>query len=298
MKDFGSKVKRLRQERNMSREDFCEDETELSVRQLARIETGVSLPTLNKVYYIASRLNVTVGELTEGNNFDVPERYKELKHAILRVPTYSEPERLKKREEQYDEIYNDYYDSLPEEEKMVVDSVRARLDVSMGGNANFGVGLLEEYFEQVKLKKSYSLNDLILIDLYLTCIMVDTSLYQEEEFLGVLNKVIPLATTALGEEAFFVGHILTGSIYVLVQSQKTDIVEELITLQQELMQRTQDFQRLPILRLVEWKYCLFCLSDKQRAESSFREAVMFAKMIGDTVLASNLEMEWQKDNRK
>ena len=37
--DFGIKVRHLRESKGIVREDFCGDETELSVRQLARIET-------------------------------------------------------------------------------------------------------------------------------------------------------------------------------------------------------------------------------------------------------------------
>ena len=52
--DFGVKVRQLRESKGIAREEFCGDETELSVRQLARIETG-SLPTLSKAQFIAKR---------------------------------------------------------------------------------------------------------------------------------------------------------------------------------------------------------------------------------------------------
>lgn len=54
LKHFGSKVRNLRVTRNITREDFCGDETELSVRQLARIESGQSIPNLTKAHYIAN----------------------------------------------------------------------------------------------------------------------------------------------------------------------------------------------------------------------------------------------------
>lgn len=43
MKAFGEKVRQLREERGISREAFCGDETELSIRQLYRVETGQSI---------------------------------------------------------------------------------------------------------------------------------------------------------------------------------------------------------------------------------------------------------------
>ncbi|MDY3041047.1 MAG: XRE family transcriptional regulator, partial [Streptococcus pluranimalium] len=40
METFGLKVKILRKEKGMSQEEMCEDQSELSVRQLIRIEGG------------------------------------------------------------------------------------------------------------------------------------------------------------------------------------------------------------------------------------------------------------------
>lgn len=298
MENFGFKVKQLRQERHMTREDFCEDEAELSVRQLARIESGVSLPTLNKVYYIANRLQVSVGDLTEGNNFDVPERYKELKHNILRIPTYADDERLKEREEQFDEIYNDYYDNLPEEEKLIIDCIQARLDVTISNDINFGEPLLEEYFEQVKRKKLYRLNELILIDLYLVCIMVssfDEKIYQEVTFNKIVRTALKRSDKVLAEEALFLCRLIIGFLYIYISLKKLETIEELISICDAIMQRGQDFQQLPILRLMEWKFYLNCQDDFDKAKASYERAVMFASMIGDTALVSRLEKEWQKD---
>lgn len=301
MEHFGPKVKQLRQERNMTREEFCGDESELSVRQLARIESGVSLPTLNKVHFIAERLRLSIGELTEGNSLDVPERYKELKYSILRVPTYADDERLRQREAQFDEIYNDYYDDLPEEEKLIVDCIQASLDVNISNNINFGEPLLEEYFEQVKRKKVYRLNELILVDLYLSCVMAssfDKKVYEEDTFNKIVKTALKRADTVLGEEALFLCRLIISSIYIYVLLKKSDVIEDLVSTCESIMHRTQDFQRLPILRLMEWKYYLNCKKDMIKATESYQQAVMFAKMINDLSLVKQLEKEWQKDMSK
>ena len=47
MEKFGEKIRLMREEKGISREEFCGDETELSVRQLARIELNQSIPNLN-----------------------------------------------------------------------------------------------------------------------------------------------------------------------------------------------------------------------------------------------------------
>ncbi|MDY5635167.1 MAG: helix-turn-helix transcriptional regulator, partial [Streptococcus orisratti] len=82
MKRFGDKIKKLRVLKGLTQEEVCGDQTELSVRQLARIEAGKSVPTLNKVLYISQTLGVSVGELADNNFYDLPSRYKELKNML------------------------------------------------------------------------------------------------------------------------------------------------------------------------------------------------------------------------
>ena len=45
---IGQKIKEIRIEKGISRPDFCGDEQELTVRQLSRIESGASQPSLPK----------------------------------------------------------------------------------------------------------------------------------------------------------------------------------------------------------------------------------------------------------
>ena len=44
--EIGKKLRRLREEKGLTREVLCNDESELTVRQLVRIEKGESLPSL------------------------------------------------------------------------------------------------------------------------------------------------------------------------------------------------------------------------------------------------------------
>ena len=51
--------------KGLSREAFCGDEKELTVRQLGRIETGNNLPSLAKLDYIAEVLGVPMSQLID-----------------------------------------------------------------------------------------------------------------------------------------------------------------------------------------------------------------------------------------
>ena len=60
---IGKKIRELREQRKMTRELLCEDETRLTVRQLARIEAGDSIPSLLTLEYIAQQLRIEMYQI-------------------------------------------------------------------------------------------------------------------------------------------------------------------------------------------------------------------------------------------
>ena len=69
--NLGRKIRSLREKKKLTRENFCEDQSQLSVRQLFRIENGLSLPTLPKLIYISSKLEISLGELFKEFEFEI-----------------------------------------------------------------------------------------------------------------------------------------------------------------------------------------------------------------------------------
>ena len=57
---------------------------------------------------------------------------------------------------------NIFYDQLPEDEQVAVEVLQAIDDVYVSENAEFGEGLIEEYFNQTLLQTEYSVNDLLI----------------------------------------------------------------------------------------------------------------------------------------
>lgn len=89
MREFGEKIKRLRLAKKISRSEFCGDESELSIRQLIRIENGESRPTLTKLKYIAERLGVEDYKLMP-SYIELDKEYLELKYFLMRTFTYED----------------------------------------------------------------------------------------------------------------------------------------------------------------------------------------------------------------
>lgn len=300
---LGQKIREMREEQHITREELCGDEIELSVRQLARIESGQSMPTLAKVEYIAKRLGITVGVLTDGESMELPKRYKELKYTILRTPVYTDAERISQREKEYDEISEKFYDKLPEEEQLIVDGLQSILDVIVTKDASFGRCLLEEYFDQLKKKAYYRINDLILIELYLTCFS-NSSLEEQEKdrwFYDVLlERLLAHQEVYDLDELFILSRILINLFAMYLSennAEKHKSLEVILVVCKDIMTKIQDFQRMPVLNLMEWKYQLLYLGNKDLAERCYETAIMFAKLNGDTYLEERLNEEWHKDTK-
>ena len=76
MNNVGKRIEELRKKKGLSRPAFCDDESGLSVRQLARIEKGEFHPTLKTLEHIAEKLEIP---------------------AYILMPDYQElPERIRK----------------------------------------------------------------------------------------------------------------------------------------------------------------------------------------------------------
>ncbi|HEP3532621.1 TPA: transcriptional regulator Rgg4/ComR, partial [Streptococcus pyogenes] len=277
LEHFGGKVKVLRLEKRISREDLCGDESELSVRQLARIELGQSIPSLSKVIFIAKALNVSVGYLTDGADLELPKRYKELKYLILRTPTYMDDGKLQVREEQFDEIFEDYYDKLPEEEKIIIDCLQATLDTLLSENTNFGIDLLQEYFNQIKTKVRFRQNDLILLELYLAYLDIEgmDGQYSDKIFYdSLLDNLSEQFEQFELDELFIVNKIIIDISSLSLKNNRLDNLEKAIEMSQKIMAKIQDWNRMPILKLIEWKYFLIKQKDIIKAEQSFMKACL------------------------
>lgn len=298
LEHFGEKVRGLRLEKGISREELCGDEAELSVRQLARIELGQSIPSLAKVIFIAKALEVSVGYLTDGANLELPKRYKELKYLILRTPTYMDDRKLQVRESQFDEIFENYYDQLPEEEQLIIECLQATLDTLLSENINFGVELLQEYFKQTKVKLRFKQNDLILIELYLAYLDIERMYgeYSDKVFYdSLLDNLLKQFDDFELDELFIVNKIIIDISSLSIKTNKLDNLEKTIAISQKIMAKIQDWNRMPILKLIEWKYFLIKQKNRKQAEESYTKACLFAQITGDKYLEEQLIKEWEKD---
>ncbi|HEM3195343.1 helix-turn-helix domain-containing protein [Streptococcus suis] len=294
-KEFGQRVRQLRETASLTREQFCDDELELSVRQLTRIEAGTSKPTFSKIQYIATRLGMGLYELMP-DYVSLPERYSKLKFDVLRTPTYGNKELVEKRGAIMTEIYDDYYDDLPEEEKIAIDAIQSTIDALETRSAEFGQDILNDYFEQIQRKKQFSANDLLIIRLFLMNLRMEVKQDNDfQRFLELVEKFPSQVELVESGDLFILRDVMITSVGLLGQKEEFSYIPTLFEALDKIMQKTQDFQKKPILNLLKWKYELLINKDKVVATALYEEALLFARLIGNAHLIDKLEEEWQID---
>lgn len=299
--NFGTRLKELRNERKLTREEFCMDESELSVQQLARIELGQSLPNIKTAMFIAVRLGISLQFLTNGEKLELPKEYLKLKHYILRVPTYSDTNRIAIKEKHFDTIYENYYEELPEVEKLVIDTLQATQDSLIMENFNFGISILGDYFEQTKLKEKYDENDLVLINLYLTYLDLEgfEGQYSDSAFNSQLfEKLVSQSKEFTVDELIVLTQVLITMYAISLKDDQLVALDDVLDIIDYTMDKTKDYSRLPIQKVLEWKYRLYVEENQESAQSSYNKAMLFAKMTDDSYLEEQLAIEWNNDMKR
>ena len=301
MNELGEKVRILREEKGLSRPVFCGDESELSVRQLMRIEKGEFRPTIKTLEYIADRLEIPSYVLMPDYK-ELPKRYQELKYFLLHHPDYGDKELQEQKEEYFDEIFECFYDDLPRDEKMIVDCLQAIDEVRATDNEQYGIALLDESFEELWNQREFSFSDLLKIRLYFLCSYLENikkgqlSISEQQKLQLMFQKVCNNVENSGTDDLFLVRDVLFAGLGSCELLNDLELFKLAVEKLNWISEKTRDFQKQPIVLMVEWKYYL--QTDYDTAKQKYEEAKMMARMFGNEQLIVSLDKEWTEDNKR
>ena len=298
MNELGEKVRILREEKGLSRPVFCGDESELSVRQLVRIEKGEFRPTIKTLEYIADRLEIPSYVLMPDYK-ELPKRYQELKYFLLHHPDYGDKELQEQKEEYFDEIFECFYDDLPRDEKMIVDCLQAIDEVRATDNEQYGIALLDESFEELWNQIEFSFSDLLKIRLYFLCSYLENikkgqlSISEQQKLQLMFQKVCNNVENSGTDDLFLVRDVLFAGLGSCELLNDLELFKLAVEKLNWISEKTRDFQKQPIVLMVEWKY--YIQMDYDTAKQKYEEAKMMARMFGNEKLLVSLDKEWSED---
>ena len=291
--EIGKKIREERERQGLTREQVCDTEEELTVKQLMRIELGRSLPTIVKLQYISDKLSVSLNYLLGETKLDIPEDYYKAKYKLMKSPVYGDPERIKKKLKDIEELYDNYIDVLPEDELLAIDLIERTLNFMISEEESLIESVFEDYLAQALKKEAYSLNDLLLISYYaLRCQDYD---YDKERIEKFRHKLIKQELQ--GEELFnieLMGALTSiAGIYVMHHDYKDmkSVVDKLY----EIMHSSMQHSYQPGITIFEAKYYLYYENNIEKATELYNTATVLAEAFGDQVFIQNLKMEINKD---
>ncbi|AUC46494.1 TPA: helix-turn-helix domain-containing protein [Streptococcus pneumoniae] len=288
-REIGYKIKTIRRSCGKTQIDICGDESELTIRQLARIENGQALATLPKLLLIADKLGVSLQNIVDVKVIEIPKGFLKLKDELIHSQTYADKGRIERKEAILEEIYENYYENLPEEEQLIVDVTQARFDIYGSSDVTYGLGLVEEYFQQLLKKKYFSVNDLLIIELYFFCCAM--GLEDKEHFEELAQKVL-LCSEYEDKASLVQMEKVLLSLFIQIQ-----IEDSLIYIQtfEKIIAKTRHVFYRPHLFLLKAKYALFVDKNILEAESFYEKAISLAELLDDQVLVQRILAEKQID---
>lgn len=284
-KEIGKKIKVARLNRGMTQADICDDESELTIRQLVRIENGQAMPTIPKLMILSKKLGISIQNIVDVENIEISKEYMRLKTELINFPTYADEDRIKHKEDILEIISKNYYDDLPEEEQLFVDVFQARLDIYGSLDVSYGLVLLEEYFQQILKKSSFNINDLLIIELYFFCCVIgleDTTYFEK------LAEKVLLYTDYEDKDCM----VYLEKILLIVTAKLVDNNDEnstkYINCFKELVNQTRHVFYKPFIYMFEAKYTLNIEKDREKAENLYEKAITFATLLDDDLLVQRI----------
>ena len=291
--EIGKRIREERERQGLTREQVCDTEEELTVKQLMRIELGRSLPTIVKLQYISDKLSVSLNYLLGETKLDIPEDYYKAKYKLMKSPVYGDSERIKKKLKDIEELYDNYIDVLPEDELLAIDLIERTLNFMISEEESLIESVFEDYLVQALKKETYSLNDLLLISYYaFRCQDYD---YDKERIEKFRHKLIKQELQ--GDELFNVELIgalsAIAGIYVMHHDYKEmkSVVDKMYVLIDKTLQQAYK----PAVLVFEAKYYLFYENNRDKATELYNTATVLAEAFGDQVFIKNLKMEMEND---
>lgn len=284
---IGLRIKTERERQQMSREVLCLDGAELTVRQLIRIEKGESLPSLDKLSYIAKRLGKNMADLLDHDNITIPDEYYEMKNRLIKFTTYRNPERIKAKLALIEEVYEKFFELLPEEELLTLDILENILSFTNWEESPKVEEIYEDLFEQVKRKKKFLTNDLLVIDYYFFH-LYGRKQFDKKLFERIVKRVLnqEIWTDDVYNIVLFNDLMAIAALKIFHNSFSDflTVVDKALA----VIEKSQFYSYKPSVFVLKAKYELLHKGNKKKAAENYDKAIMFASVLEDSVLEESI----------
>lgn len=151
------------------------------------------------------------------------------------------------------------------------------------------MSILEKSLSSLCEKRVYTINDLLLIELYQISLGDGDSMrsdgFSEGTFYTICRNLINSYDNIPTEYLFLLRDALLMVPIVEYERKKFHLSEVAFNQLHRIMEETQDYQKKPILRMLEGQYLYVVKNDIFEAKKAYQEGIILARLLGDTSLA-------------
>lgn len=235
-----------------------------------------------------------MADLLDHDRIEIPDTYYEMKNRLIKFPTYGDKERVKQKLDLIEDVYNQFFDILPEEELLTLDILENILSFTSWEERPKVEEIYEDLFEQVKRKKKFSTNDLLVIDYYFYH-LYGRKQYDKKIFDRIVDRVLKqnIPTDDAYNIALFNDLMAIAGLKISLESFKDflTVIDKLLA----VIEKSQFHSYKPGVYILEAKYELIHNGNKKKAAENYDKAIMFASVLEDSVLEEKTRAEKAAD---
>ena len=307
---LGSKVRQLREAKNLSQSELCgaskeassnlTDIVPISTKQLGRIERGESSPTIKTLLLIANGLSVSVAQILSDEPLPskLPREFLKLKNQLTFLALNDNPDHIKKQAVIFKKI-NYFYNALPAEEKLYIDVKQMISQTYLTKK----IAKATEDFVRNELPRiandnpPYNETGLLLIQLYFYICFYETDILTIFE--KILSQIAIQAKNAIYLEAVVLSDILICAMGIFVKNNQYSKLSPIIDISKHLIAENQLFHKEPIISMLEGKSYLFAKKHHDLAKEKYLHGAKIAKeIVKNQHLAKQILLEWESDRKR
>lgn len=280
-KDIGHRIQTMRKQKGLTQIDLCGDESQLSVRQLSRIESGSSMISVPALYFICEQLGVTTDNILHGYDTSVPKVYLHWKNRVIQG-LYVHEDVVCQKGLLLDKIYLQFYDELPINEKHVIDMLKKEYNMWVSKDVRDVELVLAKQIDVIAQKTYYTYTELILILLYFTRCIVHKD---------IGKYGIVLAYQVVQNIDYFDIEQLTVLERIVMQVLELIKPEQypyFIDIYYKILSQTRHYTYQPLLYAFEATYEWFVEKDYIKSKKIFDNALQLAQLHKDEYLIERL----------
>ena len=174
-----------------------------------------------------------------------------------------------------------------------IDAVRAT------DNEQYGIALVDEYLEELCNQGEFSFSDFLKIRLYFLCSYLENikkghlSIAKQTKLQSMFQKVCDRVEKSSAKDLFLVRDVIFAGLGSCELLDNVELFKLAVEKLNWIAEKTRDFQKQPIVLMVEWKY--YIQTDYDTAKQKYEEAKMMARIFGNEQLLISLDNEWTED---